>query len=98
LRICAKVLVMTDQLAGDEGLRKAKVRFGIEVVHSTQGIFIFQRKYVINLLKETCKFECKTFKILIEQNINFGIDKESSTIEKAQYQKIVEKLIRYKCG
>jgi len=36
-------------------LGKLKYFFGIEVAYSRQGIFISQRKYILDLLKETGK-------------------------------------------
>ncbi|RDY04056.1 putative mitochondrial protein, partial [Mucuna pruriens] len=41
-------------------LGKLKYFLGIEVVYYKQGIFISQRKYVLDLLKETGKLGCKT--------------------------------------
>ncbi|RDX98017.1 hypothetical protein CR513_19133, partial [Mucuna pruriens] len=49
-------------------LGKLKYFLGIEVTYSKQGIFISQRKYVLNLLKETGKLGCKTLGVPIEQN------------------------------
>jgi len=41
-------------------LGKLKYFFGIEVAYSRQSIFISQRKYILDLLKETGKWGCKT--------------------------------------
>ncbi|RDX97470.1 putative mitochondrial protein, partial [Mucuna pruriens] len=61
-------------------LGKLKYFLGIEVAYSKQGIFISQRKYVLDLLEETGKLGCK-------------ILRESLIIEKSQYQRLVGKLI-----
>ncbi|RDY10160.1 hypothetical protein CR513_05363, partial [Mucuna pruriens] len=71
---------------------KLKCFLGIEIVYSKQGIFISERKYVLNLLKETGKLECKTSRVLIEQNHKTGCE-ESPIIEKSQYQRLLGKLI-----
>jgi len=55
-------------------------------------IFISQRKYVLDLLKETSKPGCRTLRVPIEQNHKIG-RKERSSIEKIQYQILVQKLI-----
>ncbi|RDX78328.1 Copia protein, partial [Mucuna pruriens] len=68
-------------------LGKLKYFLGIEVAYSKQGIFISQRKYVVDLLKETGKLGCKT-----SLSKTIGCE-ESSTIEKSQYHILVEKLI-----
>ncbi|RDX99830.1 hypothetical protein CR513_17073, partial [Mucuna pruriens] len=73
-------------------LGKLKYFLRIEVAYSKQGIFISQRKYVLDLLKETGKLGCKTSGVPIEQNHRIGC-KESPTIEKSQYQRLVGKLI-----
>jgi Reverse transcriptase (RNA-dependent DNA polymerase) len=38
-----------------KNLGKLKYFFGIEIAHSFKGLFISQRKYVLDLLKETGK-------------------------------------------
>ncbi|RDX90533.1 Copia protein, partial [Mucuna pruriens] len=55
-------------------------------------IFIFQRKYVLDLLKETGKLGCKTLGVPIEKNHRIWSE-ESPIIEKSQYQRFVGKLI-----
>ncbi|RDY11211.1 Copia protein, partial [Mucuna pruriens] len=73
-------------------LGKLKYFLKIEVTYSKQGIFISQKKYVLDLLKEIRKLGCKTLGIPIEQNHRIGCE-EIPTIEKSQYQRLVGKLI-----
>ncbi|RDX80420.1 putative mitochondrial protein, partial [Mucuna pruriens] len=73
-------------------LGKLKYFLEIEVEYLKQGIFISQRKYVLDLLKETGKLGCKTSGVLIEQNLRIECE-ESPTIEKSQYQILMGKLI-----
>nr|KYP72424.1 hypothetical protein KK1_005012 [Cajanus cajan] len=75
-------LTLKEKLAAQfemKDLGKLKYFLGIEVAYSKKGIFIFQRKYVLDLLKETGKLGCRTSTVPIE--------------EKAQYQRLVGKLI-----
>ncbi|RDX82677.1 hypothetical protein CR513_36506, partial [Mucuna pruriens] len=67
-------------------LGKLKNFLGIEVAYSKQGIFISQRKYVLDLFKETGKL-CKTSRVPIEHNHRIGCE-ESPIIDK-----LVRKLI-----
>jgi len=74
-------------------LGKLKYILGIEVACSRQGIFFSQRKYILDLLKETGKLGCKTTEVPIEQNHRIGNDEENPKVEKTQYQRLVKKLI-----
>ncbi|XP_057747343.1 secreted RxLR effector protein 161-like [Arachis stenosperma] len=74
-------------------LGKLKYFLGIEVAYSRQGIFISQRKYILDLLKEIGKLGCKITGVPIEQNHRTKNDEESSKVEKTQYQRLVGKLI-----
>ncbi|RDY07539.1 putative mitochondrial protein, partial [Mucuna pruriens] len=84
-----KKLTLKENLATqfEMELRKLKYFFGINVAYYKQGIFISQRKYVLDLLKETRKLGCKT-----SRNHRIGYE-ESPTIEKSQYQRLMGKLI-----
>ncbi|XP_021892971.1 uncharacterized protein LOC110810951, partial [Carica papaya] len=74
-------------------LGKLKYFLGIEVVYSTQGIFISQQKYVIDLLTETWKIGCKLVFTLIDPNHKLGEAKEEPTVDKRMFQRLVGKLI-----
>nr|KYP62611.1 Retrovirus-related Pol polyprotein from transposon TNT 1-94 [Cajanus cajan] len=80
-----KNLALKDKLATQfemKDLGKLKYFLGIEVAYSKNGIFISQRKYVLDLLKETGKLGCKTSTVPIEQNYRIGSE-ESTPIENA---------------
>ena len=66
-------------------LGKLKYFLGIEVAYSRHGIFICQRKYILDLLKEAGKLGCKTTGASIEQNHRIRNDEESPKVEKIHY-------------
>lgn len=56
-----------------KGLCELKYFLRVEVARSTRGIFLFYRKYVLDLLKETGMLGCKPVDTLIVENHHFGI-------------------------
>ena len=74
-------------------LGKLKCFLGIEVAYSTQGIFISQQKYVIDLLAETWKIGCKPVSTLMDPNHKLGEAKEEPVVDKIMYQRLVGRLI-----
>ena len=74
-------------------LRRLKYFLRIEVAHFKQEIFIFQQKYVTNLLKETRKLACKPTSTPIDSNHKLGEAEEDATVDKEMYQHLVGRLI-----
>ena len=70
-----------------------KYFFGIEVSRSTQGIFLSQRKYVLDLLSEVGLLECKPMDTPIVQNHKLGLYPNQKPTNKGRYQRLVGKLI-----
>ncbi|VVA39701.1 PREDICTED: Retrovirus-related Pol poly from transposon, partial [Prunus dulcis] len=66
---------------------------GIEVAHSKEGIFVSQRKYVLDLLTETGMLACKPADTPIEQNHRLGKQTDDTTVDRGRYQRLVGKLI-----
>ncbi|RVW17568.1 Retrovirus-related Pol polyprotein from transposon RE1 [Vitis vinifera] len=74
-------------------LGKLKYFLGIEVTYSTQGIFISQQKYMIDLLAETGKIGCKPVSTPMDPNHKLGEAKEEPVTDKIMYQRLVGRLI-----
>jgi len=72
---------------------KLKYFLGIEVAHSTKGIFISQQRYILDLLKETKMVDCKPCETPIDLKHILDNDEERVTTDKGQYQRLVGKLI-----
>jgi Reverse transcriptase (RNA-dependent DNA polymerase) len=70
-----------------------KYFLGIEVAYSNGSLFLSQRKYVLDLLKETRKLGCKTSSTSIDSKNKLNIDEGTLLENINQYQRIVGKLI-----
>lgn len=65
----------------------------VEVACSTKGIFLFQQKYVLDLLKETGMLGCKLVDTLIVEKHHLGIYYGQVAVNNGRYQRLVRRLI-----
>ncbi|CAL8115437.1 unnamed protein product [Prunus armeniaca] len=70
-----------------------KYFLGVEVARLSKGIFLSQRKYVLDLLKETGMLGCKPVETPIVEKHNLCLDPEQELVDKGRYQKLVGRLI-----
>lgn len=70
-----------------------KYFLGIEVARSSQGIFLSQRKYVLDLLSETGMLDCKPADRPMVQNHGLGEHSNQAPTNRERYQRLVGKLI-----
>ncbi|CAL9017924.1 unnamed protein product [Prunus brigantina] len=66
-----------------------KYSLKIEVARSKTGIFLSQRKYVMDLFTETGMLECKPVDTPIEMNYKLCEDMDQEPTNKEQYQRLV---------
>ena len=66
---------------------------GMEIARSRLGISVSQRKYILDLLKDTGMSACKPADTPIDPNLKLGNIKEGVPVDKAQYQRLVGRLI-----
>ena len=66
---------------------------GIEVARNKTGISVSERKYVLNLLKETGMMGCKPANIPIDPNLKLEINGDDEPVKKTGYQRLVGRLI-----
>lgn len=66
---------------------------GMEVARSKKGICVSQRKYILDLLKETWMSGYKPSDTPMDPNQKLGEKSEGVPTEKGRYQRLVEKLI-----
>lgn len=70
-----------------------KYFLGIEVARTKTGIYLSQRKYILDLLSETGMLECKPTESPIVQNHRLSIHPEQVPTNKERYQRLVGRLI-----
>ena len=74
-------------------LGQLKYYLSIEILRSKGGIFISQRKYILDLLATTGMVDCKHADTPIVANHGLQIIKGEKLADRGQYQRMVEKLI-----
>lgn len=65
----------------------------MEVARSTEGIFVSQRKYTLDLLTETSMLGCSPADTPIEFSCKLGNSGDKVLVDKEKYQRLVGKLI-----
>ncbi|PON72059.1 hypothetical protein PanWU01x14_069010 [Parasponia andersonii] len=65
----------------------------MEFARSKEGIFVNQRKYVLDLLDETGLLGCKPVETPIGLNLKLQPSKAEEGVNKEQYQRLVRRLI-----
>ncbi|CAN6710086.1 unnamed protein product [Malus baccata var. baccata] len=76
-----------------KSLGDLKYFLGVEVASSSRGIFLSQRKYVLDLLKETWMLGCKPVDTPIVEKHYLGIYPDQEPVDKGRYQRLVGRLI-----
>lgn len=84
------------KLAGDfeiKDLGTLKYFLGMKFVRSNEGIFVNQRKYILDLLGETGMLGCKAAETPIEPNTKLQEAEAKDVVNKEKYQRLVGRLI-----
>ena len=58
---------------------------GMEVARIAKGIIVTQRKYTLDLLKETSMTDCKPTATPVEPNSKLGLEENSAPVERMRY-------------
>ncbi|XP_048435486.1 uncharacterized mitochondrial protein AtMg00810-like [Pyrus x bretschneideri] len=70
-----------------------KYFLGVEVARSSKGIFLSQRKYVLDLLKENGMLGCKPVETPIVKKHHLCLNPSQKLVDKGRYQRLVGRLI-----
>ena len=76
-------------------LGKLRYFLGMEFARSKEGIFINQRKYILNLLKETRMTGCKAFETLMDPNVKLKATTTKEMVDRERCQRLVGRLIYF---
>jgi len=68
-----------------KNLGKLTYFLGMEVARFKQGITVSQRKYVLDLFKETSMLGCKLAETPIDYTTKLGSNKDSASVENGRY-------------
>ncbi|CAL2225144.1 unnamed protein product [Prunus armeniaca] len=74
-------------------LGSLKYFLGVEVTRSKHGLFLSQRKYVMDLLVDTGMLDCKPTDTPIVENHKLGVYVDQVPTNKERYQRLVGRLI-----
>ena len=74
-------------------LGSLKYFLGMEIARSKQGIVVSQRKYILDLLRETKMLECKPAETPMDYTVKLGMIENGAPVDKGRYQRLVGKLI-----
>ncbi|PRQ17544.1 putative RNA-directed DNA polymerase [Rosa chinensis] len=88
--------ILQRQLASEfemKDLGELKYFLGIEVARGREGIYLCQRKYILDLLTETGMLDCKPIDTPIEQNHCLAEYPDQVSTDRARYQRLVGRLI-----
>ena len=70
-----------------------KYFLGMEIARSRKGLSVSQRKYTLDLLKETGMMGCKPADTPMDYTTKLGSAENSTPVDKGRYQRLVGKLI-----
>ncbi|GMP63152.1 hypothetical protein CsSME_00024954 [Camellia sinensis var. sinensis] len=70
-----------------------KYFLGIEVAQSKDDIFIYQKKYVLDLLKKTRMLGGRPYNIALEADQKLSEDQRGDPVDRGRYQRLVGKFI-----
>lgn len=74
-------------------LGSLKYFLGMEFARSKDGIFVNQRKYILDLLNETGLLGCKAVETPVEPNIKLKPANPEDVVDREKFQRLVGKLI-----
>jgi len=76
-----------------KNIGRSKYFLKIEVAHQKHNVFLSQRKFAMDFLKETGFLGCKPANIPMEVNVNLWYDDSNTLDDPGRYRRLIGKLI-----
>ena len=89
----ATLKYLLDQKFGIKDLGSLKFFLGLEIARSEKGISLNQRKYALEILKETGMIGCKPTKSPMEQQLKLSKGDKELVKDAEQYRRLIRKLM-----
>lgn len=93
LEFMNKVKEYLDKKLSIKDLGVLKYFLGIEVTRTKTGIVLSQRKYVLDILKETKMEECRPSRFPMEQNCNLRPNDTDPNADPTRYRRLLGRLL-----
>lgn len=93
LQVMTKVKKQLDQSFSIKDLGTLKYFLGIEVARSAEGIVLSQRKYTLDILKETKMENSRPSAFPMEQNCNLKVKEDEPDSDASRYRSLLGKLL-----
>ena len=90
------IKILKEQLRAEfevKDLELMRYFLGIEVARSKEGLFISQRKYTVDLLKDIGMLTCRLMGTPLDKGWKFEEKDDDIPVEKERYQRLVGRLI-----
>ena len=92
--ICVATLKsVLDAKFGIKDLGSLKFFLALEIARSKKGVSLNQRKFALDILKETCMIGCKPAKSPMEQQLKLSKDNGELLLDSSKYRRFIGKLM-----
>jgi hypothetical protein len=92
-KVVSDFIVLLNNKFKLKDLRPLKYFLGLEIARSTEGIYVCQRKYALEILEDSGLLASKPVSLLIEQNLKLSKDEGTLLSDSTSYRRLVGRLL-----